>query len=211
MSQTPSPAAPDHAENATESLLLILDAETIRRTIRRIAHEIIEQNEGPDLPVLVGIPTRGVEIASRLADHIESIEGRRPELGVIDVSMHRDDYHSRPLNSGIQTSTLPHPLEGRTLVLVDDVCYTGRTCRAALDAISSFGRPACIRLAALVDRGHRELPIRPDFIGKSLPTSRREKIRVRFAGLDSVPADAVWLVRPAEPAPQNDPAKSEKL
>jgi pyrimidine operon attenuation protein/uracil phosphoribosyltransferase len=164
------------------AVAVAMDADAIRKAIRRIAHEIIEQN--PDLSRLVvaGIPTRGVEVARRILEHIESVEGTRPAEGVIDVSMHRDDLATRGL-------------DGRTVVLVDDVLFTGRSCRAAMDAIASFGRPARIQLAALVDRGHRELPIRADFVGRNVPTELSEKIRVRFENLDGEP-DSVSVVKP---------------
>jgi pyrimidine operon attenuation protein / uracil phosphoribosyltransferase len=172
-----------------------MDADAIRKAIRRIAHEIIEQN--PDLSRLVvaGIPTRGVEVARRIAEHIESVEGTRPEEGIVDVSMHRDDLATRERFTAVEASRLPFDLEGRTVVLVDDVLYTGRSCRAAMDAVASFGRPARIQLAALVDRGHRELPIRADFVGRNVPTERSEKIRVRFENLDGE-ADSVSVVKP---------------
>jgi pyrimidine operon attenuation protein/uracil phosphoribosyltransferase len=172
--------------------VIILDAQSIDRALRRVAHEIIERNPELDKIVLVGIPSRGVEIAQRLASSIEQIEKIRPELGVIDVSMHRDDIRLRKNFSPVEVSSLPLNLEGRTLILVDDVAFTGRTCRAALDAIASFGRPARIQYAVLVDRGHRELPIRADYVGKNLPTARTERVFVRFEKVDGVP-DSVWL------------------
>jgi pyrimidine operon attenuation protein / uracil phosphoribosyltransferase len=170
----------------------IMDAEAIRRALRRIAHEIIERN--PDLRsvVLAGIPLRGSEIARRIAEFIREIDKIDIDIGVIDVAMHRDDVGTRPELPVVHASTLPTPLEGRTLIIVDDVLFTGRTVRAAMDAISSFGRPARIQLAALIDRGHRELPIRADYVGKNLPTAAHEKIRVRLAQTDGEP-DAVWL------------------
>ena len=142
------------------------------RALRRIAHEIIERN--PDLAslVLAGIPSRGVEIAQRLAADIEALAKIAVATGVIDVSMHRDDVGQRADLPVVRASQLPLPLEGRTVIIVDDVLFTGRTCRAAMDAIGSFGRPARIQLAVLIDRGHRELPIRPDYVGKNLPTAR---------------------------------------
>lgn len=172
-----------------------MDADAIRKAIRRIAHEIIEQN--PDLSgvVIAGIPTRGVEVARRIAEHIEQVEGVRPEMGVVDVSMHRDDLATRGRLTAVEKTHLPFDLDGRTLVLVDDVLYTGRSCRAAMDAVASFGRPARIQLAVLVDRGHRELPIRPDFVGRNVPTEQTEKIRVRFENIDGVP-DSVSVVKP---------------
>jgi len=132
--------------------------------------------------------------AIRIGDYIEEIKKVRLEQGVIDVSMHRDDIHIRKNLSPVEVSSLPFDLEKRTLILVDDVAYTGRTCRAALDAISSFGRPERIQYAVLVDRGHRELPIRADYVGKNLPTARPERVFVRFEKVDGVP-DSVWVER----------------
>jgi len=144
---------------------------------------------------LAGIPTRGVEVAKRLAAHISEIEGARPFVGTLDISMHRDDLSTRRRLTTLEPTSLPVDLDGRPVILVDDVFFTGRSCRAALDAIASFGRPSTIQLAVLVDRGHRELPIRADYVGKNLPTSRAEKIRVRFENLDGVP-DSVHVVKP---------------
>jgi pyrimidine operon attenuation protein/uracil phosphoribosyltransferase len=172
----------------------ILDAEAIRRALRRIAHEIIEGNPRLEKVVLAGIPSRGVEIARRIAAFIHEIENIDVETGVIDVAMHRDDVGTRRELPVVRASKLPLPLEDRTVIIVDDVLYTGRTVRAAMDAISSFGRPARVQLAVLVDRGHRELPIRPDYIGKNLPTATREQIQVRLQESDNE-ADAAWLER----------------
>jgi pyrimidine operon attenuation protein / uracil phosphoribosyltransferase len=170
----------------------IMDAEAIRRALRRIAHEIVERN--PDLKsvVLAGIPSRGVEITRRVAEFIHEIGQIDIDTGVIDVAMHRDDVGKRAELPIVRVSKLPTPLDGRTLIIVDDVLFTGRTVRAAMDAISSFGRPARIQLAALIDRGHRELPIRPDYVGKNLPTAPNEKIRVCLEQTDGEP-DAVWI------------------
>jgi pyrimidine operon attenuation protein/uracil phosphoribosyltransferase len=172
----------------------IMDGEAIHRALRRIAHEIIERNPQLEKIVIAGIPSRGVEIARRIAAFIHEIEKVEIETGVIDVAMHRDDVGTRPELPVVHASKLPLPLEGCTVIIVDDVLYTGRTVRAALDAINSFGRPARIQLAALVDRGHRELPIRPDYVGKNLPTGTREQIQVRLQETDNEP-DAVWLER----------------
>ncbi len=176
--KTPKPAPPDSVE--------VLDAQAIERALRRIAHEIIERN--PDLKkvVIAGIPSRGVEIARRLIDYIEQIEKVRIEFGTIDVSMHRDDIRTRRNLSPVQVTKLPLHIEGRTIIITDDVLFTGRSCRAAMDAIASFGRPALIQLAVLVDRGHRELPIRADYVAKNLPTSRKQRVYVRFKNLDGV-------------------------
>lgn len=184
---SPAPAVPPGAS-------LILDQAAIERALKRIAHEVIERN--PDLArvALVGIPSRGVEVARRLAAHLEAFAGVRPFIGVIDVSMHRDDIHTRRRIWSVQPTQLPHDLTGQTIVLTDDVLYSGRTCRAAMDALSSFGRPARIQYAVLVDRGHRELPIRADYVGKNLPTAHGERVFVRFDAVDGV-ADSVWLDR----------------
>src|SRR6059058_2897963 len=170
----------------------IMDAEAIRRALRRIAHEIIEQNADLKSVVLAGIPLRGVEIARRLAEFIHDVARIDIEMGTIDVAMHRDDVGTRAELPMVHASKLPLPLEHRSVIIVDDVFFTGRTARAALDAISSFGRPARIQLAALIDRGHRELPIRADYVGKNLPTAANEKVRVRLEQTDGEP-DAVWL------------------
>jgi pyrimidine operon attenuation protein/uracil phosphoribosyltransferase len=172
----------------------VMDAAAIGRALRRIAHEIIEAN--PDLAsiILAGIPSRGVEIARRIESFILEIAKTPVATGVIDVAMHRDDVGTRAQLPMVQKSRLPLPLDHRTVIIVDDVLFTGRTIRAAMDAISSFGRPARIQLAALVDRGHRELPIRADYIGKNLPTARDEKVRVRLQNVDEK-TDAVWLMK----------------
>jgi pyrimidine operon attenuation protein / uracil phosphoribosyltransferase len=174
--------------------ILIMDGDAITRALRRIAHEILEHNPDPAAFALIGIPSRGVELARRLAELIKATEGKKPELGAIDISMHRDDLSLRNRLTRVQETQLPLRLEEFTLVLVDDVLYTGRTCRAAMDAISSFGRPARIQFAVLLDRGHRELPIRPDYVGKNLPTSREERVKVRLQNVDQEP-DSVRVER----------------
>ena len=174
--------------------VLVMDADAIRRALRRIAHEIIERNSDIAAVVLAGIPSRGVEIATRLAQLIESIGGGKVEHGVIDVSMHRDDIGQRADLPVVRASQLPLPLDHRTVVIVDDVLYTGRTIRAAMDSIGSFGRPARVQLATLIDRGHRELPIRADYVGKNIPTAAGERVRLRLQNVDNEP-DAVWLVK----------------
>src|SRR2546423_6998638 len=182
------------ASSARTSGVPIMDAEAIQRALRRIAHEIIEQNADLKSVVLAGIPLRGVEIARRLAEFIRDVAKIDIETGTIDVAMHRDDVGTRAELPVVHASKLPLPLEARTVIIVDDVLYTGRTVRAAMDAINSFGRPARIQLAVLIDRGHRELPIRPDYVGKNLPTATREQIQVRLQNIDNEP-DGVWLFK----------------
>lgn len=169
----------------------LLDEAGIRRTITRLAHEIVEGNAGLEGLVIVGLQTRGATLAQRIADAIESFEGTRPSLGCLDVTMHRDDFDRRGLRGTPQPTELPE-IEGRTIVLVDDVLYTGRTIRAAMDALNDYGRPSTIRLAVLVDRGHRELPIRADIVGKNIPTARTDDVRVLLNEDDG--RDAVILV-----------------
>jgi len=171
----------------------IMDADGIRRALQRIAHEIIERDPQLAQVVLAGIPSRGVEIAKRIADFIRGIEKIDIDTGIIDVAMHRDDVGTRPELPVVRASKLPVPLEERTVIIVDDVLYTGRTVRAAMDAINSFGRPARIQLAALIDRGHRELPIRADYVGKNLPTAANEKVRVQIGSTNE--PDGVWLIK----------------
>ena len=179
-------AAPEDIAGAT-----VLDAAGVRRTITRMAHEIAERNEGVGDVVLVGVQSRGVPLARRLADEIERFERERPLLGALDVTMHRDDFAARGLRSEPRESALPD-IEGRVVVLVDDVLYTGRTVRAALDALADFGRPRAARLAVLVDRGHRELPIRADIVGKNIPTAPDDSVRVLLAEEDG--RDAVLVL-----------------
>jgi pyrimidine operon attenuation protein/uracil phosphoribosyltransferase len=182
--QPPTPPAP--------GAILVLDSQAIDRALRRIAHEIVERN--PDLSRLsiVGVPSRGIEVAQRIARHIQAIEQTLPHVGVIDVAMHRDDIRIRPRLPFVAVTELPQDIEERTLVIADDVLFSGRTCRAAMDSIASFGRPRRIQLAVLVDRGHRELPISPDYVGKNLPTSPTQRVYVRFQSIDQVP-DSVWM------------------
>ena len=176
----------------SETGVPIMDAEAIRRSLQRIAHEIIEGNPNLKSVVLAGIPSRGVEVAHRIAAFIHEITGANIDTGIVDVAMHRDDVGTRKELPVVHASRLPVPLEKRTVIIVDDVLYTGRTVRAALDAVNSFGRPARIQLAVLVDRGHRELPIRSDYVGKNLPTATREQIQVRLRETDNE-ADGVYL------------------
>jgi pyrimidine operon attenuation protein/uracil phosphoribosyltransferase len=177
------------------SSVLILDENEIGRALRRIAHEILEHNPRTENSLIAGIPQRGIVLAERIAQLIGQIEGTSPKTGIVDISMHRDDLSLRSRLPSVQETKLPLHLEGLTLVLVDDVLFTGRTCRAAMDAISSFGRPDRIQYAVLIDRGHRELPIRPDYVGKSLPTSRSELVKVRLKEVDQE-ADSVRVEKP---------------
>lgn len=172
----------------------VMDSAAINRALRRIGHEIIERNGDLSAVILAGIPSRGVAITARLAQIIESLGKGAVATGAIDVSMHRDDVGTRAELPLVQASSLPLPLENKTVIIVDDVFFTGRTARAAMDAISSYGRPARIQLAALIDRGHRELPIRVDYVGKNLPTAAGERVRLRLEEVDGEP-DAVWLIK----------------
>jgi pyrimidine operon attenuation protein/uracil phosphoribosyltransferase len=172
----------------------VMDAAAMQRALRRVAHEIIEQNADLKSVVLAGIPSRGVEIANRIAGFIQEVSKIDIDTGVVDVAMHRDDVGTRADLPIVRASSLPTPLEGRTVIIVDDVLFTGRTVRAAMDAISSFGRPARIQLVALIDRGHRELPIRADYVGKNLPTAPGEQIQLRLQESDGEP-DGVWLLK----------------
>ncbi|SDP05335.1 pyrimidine operon attenuation protein / uracil phosphoribosyltransferase [Pedococcus dokdonensis] len=164
----------------------------VARVLRRIAHEIIEHNKGASDLVVLGIPTRGVALARRLAALIQEVEGTPVAVGALDVTMHRDDLRRQPTRSPMHTDIPPSGIDDKVVVLVDDVLYSGRTVRAALDALSDLGRPRIVRLAVLVDRGHRELPIRADHVGKNLPTSSSEKVRVRLSEPDGI-ADQVTI------------------
>ena len=163
---------------------VLMDSEGIRRALTRIAHEIVEKNKGVDNIVLVGIRTRGVPIAERLAENIEKIEGQKPPVGMLDITLYRDDLSTLAYQPIVRPTELPVDITGKIVVLVDDVLYTGRTIRAALDAVIDNGRPKTIQLAVLVDRGHRELPIRADFVGKNVPTSSKEVVSVQLQATD---------------------------
>jgi pyrimidine operon attenuation protein/uracil phosphoribosyltransferase len=169
-----------------------MDENEIRRAVTRIAHEIIEKNKGVERLALIGIRTRGVPLAERLAKLIGQFEGCVVPVGALDISMYRDDLHTRQPVVG--TTEIPFDVNDMRIVLVDEVFYTGRTIRAAMDAVMDLGRPAVIQLAVLVDRGHRELPIRPDYVGKNLPTARSEEVVVRLKELDG--EDAVIIRKP---------------
>jgi pyrimidine operon attenuation protein/uracil phosphoribosyltransferase len=168
---------------AEQDVNVIMDAAAIDRALVRIAHEILESNEGAENLALVGIVTRGDTIAKKLADKIEEIEGVRVPMGTLDISFYRDDVAIH-LSPEVQATDIPFDVTGKVIVLVDDVLFTGRTIRAALNALMDFGRPAAIRLAVLVDRGHRELPIRADFVGKNVPSSKAETVRVFVEEVD---------------------------
>ena len=167
---------------------LILNAAAIHRALARIAHEIAERNEASKEVALVGIQRGGVDMAQKLTALLSDIWGHAVPVGALDVSMHRDDLNQR-IAPNVQPTVIPFDVTGKTVVLVDDVLFSGRTTRAAMDALNDFGRPKCIQLAVLVDRGHRELPIKADFVGKNLPTAQNESVHVRFAetgGVDEV-------------------------
>lgn len=169
----------------------VLDGEGLHRTLRRLAHEIVEATQGVEGLVLVGIESGGAMIARRLADEIEQFEGQRPALGTLDITLHRDDLDRRGFSAAPRPTQLPD-IDGRVVVLVDDVLYTGRTVRAAMDALNDYGRPRAIRLAVLVDRGHRELPIRADMVGKNIPTAHTDDVRVLLQEVDG--RDSVVVV-----------------
>ncbi len=169
----------------------IMTAEDIRRTLARIAHEIIERNKAIEHLVLVGMHTRGVPLAKRLATNIETFEKLKIPVGDLDISLYRDDLSSLDLQPVVQRTDIPVNIDGKSIVLVDDVLYTGRSTRAAMDALIDLGRPRSIQLAVLIDRGHRELPIRPDYVGKSIPSSRHEEIQVRLEETDGIDEVAI--------------------
>jgi len=164
----------------------ILDSEAVGRTLKRIAHEIIEHNKGTKDLVIVGVRTRGAHLAERLAGLIAEIDGRKPPVGILDITLYRDDLSSIAQQPVVHKTVMDFDIEDKKVVLVDDVLYTGRTVRAALDEIIDFGRPQFIQLAVLVDRGHRELPIRADYVGKNIPTSTKETVEVRLTESDGV-------------------------
>ena len=164
----------------------VLHQADMTRALTRIAHEILEAARGPESLVLLGIPTRGVELADRLGTLLTEFSGVEVPVGSLDVTMYRDDLDRQPTRGPAPTRIPDSGIDGRTVVLVDDVLYSGRTIRAALDALTDLGRPAAVRLAVLVDRGHRQLPIRPDFVGKNLPSAASERIYVRLAATDGV-------------------------
>ncbi|TCJ22301.1 bifunctional pyr operon transcriptional regulator/uracil phosphoribosyltransferase PyrR [Nocardioides jejuensis] len=179
--QVPEGSAP---VESTDPGRIVLDSQDVTRALTRIAHEILERNKSAEDLVLLGLPTRGVPLAKRIAEKILAVEGTSVPVGELDVTMYRDDLKSHPTRSPHKTVVPAGGIDGKTVVLVDDVLYSGRTIRAALDALSDLGRPAVVRLAVLVDRGHRELPIRADHVGKNLPSARTERVSVRLAETD---------------------------
>ena len=182
---------------------IILTAEDIKRALVRIAHEIIERNKATEHLILVGVHTRGVPLAKRLATNIESLNELKPPVGSLDISLHRDDLpplNSRPI---VRHTNIPVDIDGKIIVLVDDVLYTGRSVRAAMDALIDLGRPQSVQLAVLIDRGHREMPIRANYVGKNIPSSRHEEIKVRLVETDGI--DEVAIVSVVN----NKPLKSE--
>ena len=166
----------------------VMDRDDIRRSLTRIAHEILERNTDTEQIVLLGIPSRGVQLAERLAAAIEDASGQRVGVGALDVTMYRDDLRRNPVRTPAPTSIPDAGIDDKIVILVDDVLYSGRTIRAALDALTNIGRPTRVQLVVLADRGHRELPIRADFVGKNLPTSRRERVTVYLSELDKTDA-----------------------
>ena len=170
---------------------VVLDERDIARALTRISHEILERNKGAADLVLLGIPSRGVPLAKRVAERIAAVEGVEVPVGSLDITMYRDDLRKHPARGPQHTEIPAGGIDGRTVVLVDDVLYSGRTVRAALDAMNDIGRPDVVRLAVLVDRGHRDLPIRADHVGKNLPSARTERVAVRLSELDDV--EGVWI------------------
>jgi pyrimidine operon attenuation protein/uracil phosphoribosyltransferase len=190
MGTTP-PGIPSKRDREPSFARPVLEEADIARALTRVAHEILERNKGADDLVLLGIPSRGVPLATRLAARIADVEGRAIPVGSLDVTMYRDDLRLRPARALEHTDMPSEGIDGRRVVLVDDVLFSGRTIRAALDAIGDLGRPRLVQLAVLVDRGHRELPIRADYVGKNLPTSMTERVRVQLTEIDG--RDAVTV------------------
>jgi len=170
----------------------IMDEQDLGRTIARLTHEILEKNKGLENIVVIGMRTRGVYLAERIAKKLKEVENKKVPLGVLDITLYRDDFRTALKQPKVQITDIPFSIDNKNIILVDDVLYTGRTVRAALDALMDFGRPASIQLAILVDRGHRELPVKADFIGKNVPTSYGEEIRVHMKEIDK--DDGVFLV-----------------
>ena len=178
----------------------IIDSKGLSRTITRLAHEIVERNRGTEKLAIVGIRTRGVFLAQRIIKEIERIEGIKLPLGVLDITLYRDDFRKRLKQPKVQQTDIPFEIDEKHIILIDDVLYTGRTTRAALEALMSFGRPETIQLAVLVDRGHRQLPIKPDYVGKNIPTSIGEEVQVKMKEIDG--EDCVLLVEAPQESTQ---------
>lgn len=191
----PAPTPPDDSHSEGH---VVLDARDISRALTRISHEILEHNKGSEDLVLFGLHTRGVPLAKRIADRISAVEGTPIDVGSLDVTMYRDDLRSHPARGPQKTVVPASGVDGRIVVLVDDVLFSGRTVRSALDALNDLGRPAAVRLAVLVDRGHRELPIRADHVGKNLPSARSERVDVRLDEIDG--HDEVRISQAGTPA-----------
>ncbi len=188
---------------------LIMNSSEIKRSLARIAHEIIERNRTTEGLVLIGMHTRGVPLARRLATNMEILEGKQVPVGALDISLYRDDLPSLNSQPTVQYTDIPVTIDGKSLVLVDDVLYTGRSTRAAMDALIDLGRPRSIQLAVLVDRGHRELPIRPDYVGKNVPSSRNEDIQVRLIEVDG--ADEVVIIKNGQNTARHREIKVEEI
>ncbi len=178
------------------ALKIIMTSEDIKRSLARIAHEVVERNKTTEHLVLVGMRTRGVPLANRLAASMEDLEGLKIPVGALDISLYRDDLSSLNSQPAVQRTDIPVNIDGKSVVLVDDVLYTGRSIRAAMDALIDLGRPRSIQLAVLIDRGHREMPIRADYVGKNIPSARDEKIRVKLVETDGM--DEVIIIKKSE-------------
>jgi len=179
---------------------IVMTAEDIRRTLARIAHEIIERNKSTEQLVLVGLHTRGVPLAKRLAQSIEKYDNSRLAVGALDFSLYRDDLDPEETKRAVERTEIPSDITGKSVVLVDDVLYTGRSIRAAMDALIDLGRPLSIQLAVLIDRGHREMPIRADYVGKNIPSARNEDIQVRLTETDSLDEVAIVTISNESPS-----------
>ena len=185
------PSGPPVPDNAQPMARTVLDDKDIARALIRITHEILERNRGSADVILLGIPTRGVQLAKRIAARMGEVEGRTITAGALDITMYRDDLRSKPARP-LEHTDIPGDIENKIIVLVDDVLFSGRTIRAALDALTELGRPRAVQLAVLIDRGHRELPIRADYVGKNLPTSLAEKVNVSVKEIDGTDSVAIF-------------------